>query len=85
MNEQIGLALTHMSACTLCMQTSMTNVVIAFQTTAVELMKQLSSSTSRHAKHLLTAVRFNIGRAYFQGYGVPRQSDSEAEKCVGKM
>ena len=85
MNEQTGLALTHVPACTLCMQTSMTNVVIAFQIAAVELMKQLSNSTSRHAKHLLTAVRFNIGRAYFQGYGVPRQSDSEAEKCVGKM
>ena len=47
-------------------------------------MKQLASSTSRHAKHLQSAVRFNIGRAYFQGYGVKPQSDSEAEKYVGK-
>ncbi|KAL8615817.1 hypothetical protein ACOMHN_048525 [Nucella lapillus] len=48
--------------------------------TAVELMQKLASSTSRHAKHLLPGVRFNIGRAYFQGYGVKPQSDSEAEK-----
>lgn len=47
---------------------------------AVELMKYLAASTSRHAKHLQNAVRFNIGRAYFQGYGVTRQSDLEAER-----
>jgi hypothetical protein len=46
------------------------------------MMKRLATSTSRHAKHLLNAVRFNIGRAYFQGYGVRRQSDDEAEKFV---
>ncbi|KAK7109033.1 LRP2-binding protein-like [Littorina saxatilis] len=47
---------------------------------AVELMMKLSNSPSRHSKHLLSAVRYNIGRSYFQGYGVKRQSDSEAER-----
>ena len=69
-----------------CVQISVTNSVLLFlQKGALELMKALSNATSRHAQHLLTAVRFNIGRAYFQGYGVKRQSDSEAEKCVDKM
>ncbi|KAK7488339.1 hypothetical protein BaRGS_00020498 [Batillaria attramentaria] len=47
---------------------------------AVKYMERLANSKSSQARHLLPAVRFNLGRAYFQGYGVKPQSDSEAEK-----
>ena len=80
---QLCLGLAHVPAC---MHANISDKFYYhfFQKTAVALMKQLASSTSRHAKHLQSAVRFNIGRAYFQGYGVKPQSDSEAEKYVGK-
>lgn len=47
---------------------------------AIKYMEQLACSTSRHARHLLPAVRYNLGRAFFQGYGVKHQSDKEAER-----
>ncbi|KAJ8311837.1 hypothetical protein KUTeg_010609 [Tegillarca granosa] len=37
-------------------------------------------SDSNKVKHIIHAAQYNIGRAYFQGYGVERQSDKEAEK-----
>ncbi|OWF38358.1 LRP2-binding protein-like [Mizuhopecten yessoensis] len=47
---------------------------------AIEYLKKIESSNAKHAKHLVRAAQFNIGRAYFQGYGVHRQSDEMAEK-----
>lgn len=47
---------------------------------AVEYIRKIAMSEEKRAKHLLCAARFNLGRAYFQGYGVERQSDAEAEK-----
>ncbi|XP_061170542.1 LRP2-binding protein-like [Saccostrea echinata] len=44
---------------------------------AVEYLKKIALSDSKHAKHLKFSALFNIGRAYFQGYGV-KQSDDEA-------
>ncbi|XP_062569240.1 LRP2-binding protein-like [Saccostrea cucullata] len=44
---------------------------------AVEYLKKIAHSDSKHAKHLKYSALFNIGRAYFQGYGV-KQSDDEA-------
>ncbi|XP_005095624.1 LRP2-binding protein [Aplysia californica] len=45
----------------------------------IKCMIQITSSESRLCKHLVPAARYNIGRAYFQGYG-GQQSDTEAEK-----
>jgi len=45
----------------------------------IESMKQIALSESRLAKHLIPAARYNIGRAYFQGFG-DQQSDQKAEK-----
>jgi len=42
-------------------------------------MMKIASSTSPRVKHLLHAAQYNIGRAYFQGYGV-RRSDDDAER-----
>lgn len=42
-------------------------------------MKQVAASTKPSAKHLIHGAEYNIGRAYFQGYGV-RTDYQEAEK-----
>ncbi|XP_060578569.1 LRP2-binding protein-like isoform X2 [Ruditapes philippinarum] len=47
---------------------------------AVEYMRKIALSDDKRVKHLIGAAQFNLGRAYFQGYGVGRQSDVEAEK-----
>ncbi|XP_046565674.1 LRP2-binding protein-like [Haliotis rubra] len=49
-------------------------------TLGVEYLMHIATSTVRQAKHLKHAAEYNIGRAYFQGYGVRRQSDEEAER-----
>lgn len=46
----------------------------------VECMMQIAKDTSKKAEHLIRAAQYNVGRAYFQGYGVRRQDDKEAEK-----
>ena len=45
-------------------------------------MMKVCNSTSPKAKHLLYAAYYNIGRAYFQGYGI-RRCDDTAERWVG--
>lgn len=47
---------------------------------AVEYLRKIALSDNKQAKHLRNAAQFNIGRAYYQGYGVQRQSDKEAER-----
>jgi hypothetical protein len=42
-------------------------------------MLQVATSTSPQAKHLIRCAQYNVGRAYYQGYGV-RRSDEEAER-----
>ncbi len=42
-------------------------------------MMKVASSTSPKTRHLLRAAQYNIGRAYFQGYGVIH-ADDEAER-----
>lgn len=44
-----------------------------------EYMMVIATTSSKKAQHLLRAAQYNIGRAYFQGYGV-KQSDELAEK-----
>ena len=51
-----------------------------FQKKAVDYLRKIALSESKQAKHLCCAAQYNLGRAYFQGYGVKRQSDAEAEK-----
>ncbi|CAH1784642.1 unnamed protein product [Owenia fusiformis] len=46
---------------------------------ALEYMLDVANSKSILSKHLIHAAQYNVGRAYFQGYGV-RQSDEEAER-----
>ncbi|XP_041371308.1 LRP2-binding protein-like [Gigantopelta aegis] len=46
----------------------------------VEYLMKIATCNSKKVKHLLHSVQFNIGRAYFQGYGVKHQSDEETEK-----
>lgn len=41
-------------------------------------MKEIAESTNPDAAHLLHNAQYNIGRAYFEGFGV-KQSDKEAE------
>ena len=43
-------------------------------------MYQVATATSTHAKHLIPFAQYNVGRAYFEGIGVNKQSDKEAEK-----
>lgn len=47
---------------------------------ATEYMRKIALSNDKRAKNLIHAAQFNLGRAYFQGFGVPRQSDHEAER-----
>ncbi|ESO98363.1 hypothetical protein LOTGIDRAFT_84170, partial [Lottia gigantea] len=49
-------------------------------TEGMECLLKVASCKSKSVKHLLPALQYNIGRAYFQGFGVKRQSDAEAEK-----
>lgn len=44
-----------------------------------ELMYKVATSTILQAKHLVHAAQFNVGRAYYQGFGVKRSED-EAER-----
>jgi len=44
-----------------------------------KLMREIASSCEKSAEHLVRAAQYNMGRAFFQGYGV-RQSDDMAEK-----
>lgn len=47
---------------------------------AVEHIRKIALSEDRRARHLVCAAQYNLGRAYFQGYGVDRQSDQDAER-----
>ena len=44
-------------------------------------MMRVVESDCKKARHLLRAAEYNVGRAYFQGFGV-KQSDQQAEKLV---
>lgn len=47
---------------------------------AIDYLRKIALSDAKPAKHLQNAAQYNIGRAHYQGYGVQRQSDKEAEK-----
>ncbi|XP_076104258.1 LRP2-binding protein-like [Mytilus galloprovincialis] len=47
---------------------------------AIEYLKKIAHSDSRQTQHIKRAAQFNVGRAFFEGYGVGRQSDEEAER-----
>ena len=46
-------------------------------------MMEVAKSKSIRAIHLKHYAQYNVGRAYFEGYGV-QQSNEEAEKYAGK-
>ena len=51
----------------------------SFQEKGFKLMLELAKDTSKEGRHLVRAAQYNVGRAYFQGFGT-LQSDREAEK-----
>jgi len=47
----------------------------------VSIMRRIAGLAGEvEAKHLAPAAKYNIGRAYYQGVGVEKQSDEEAER-----
>ena len=50
----------------------------------MEYMKIVAGCKKMSAKHLIHGAEFNIGRAYFQGYGI-RTDYREAEKYVNVL
>ncbi|XP_064600109.1 LRP2-binding protein-like [Liolophura sinensis] len=47
---------------------------------AVDLMMKVATSDSKQCRHLVHVAQYNLGRAYYQGVGVQRQSNTEAER-----
>jgi len=43
------------------------------------LLKEVAESTNPDATHLIPFAQYNVGRAYYEGFGV-KQSDEEAER-----
>ena len=54
------------------------------QKRGMEYMIQVATCTAKKAKHLVRAAQYNVGRAYYQGFGI-RQSDENAEKWAEIM
>lgn len=52
------------------------------QKCAVEYLTKIAHADAKQAQHLKRAAQYNIGRAYFEGYGVKRQSDEQAERYI---
>lgn len=50
-----------------------------YQKKGFEYMLKIANSTNKRASHLVPFARYNVGRAYFEGFGV-KQSDKEAER-----
>lgn len=46
----------------------------------VEYLRKIATCDAKNVRHLVRAAQYNLGRAYFQGYGVERQSDQDAER-----
>lgn len=46
----------------------------------IEYLMKVAASDSKQAAHLVHSAQYHIGRAYFQGYGMNRQSDLDAER-----
>lgn len=44
-------------------------------------MKEIAESTNPDASHLIHNAQYNIGRAYYEGFGV-KHSDEHAEKWL---
>ena len=42
-------------------------------------LKEIAQSTSPEAAHLIPFAQYNVGRAYYEGFGI-KQSDLEAER-----
>lgn len=43
------------------------------------MLKEVAESTNPDATHLIPFAQYNVGRAYYEGFGV-KQSDEEAER-----
>ena len=46
-----------------------------------QLLKEVAESTNPDAAHLIPYAQYNVGRAYYEGFGV-KQSDAEAERWL---
>ena len=47
-------------------------------------MMKIATSEDVEAAHLKHSAMFNVGKAYFEGFGV-KQDDKEAEKLAKKV
>ena len=52
---------------------------MSLQIKGFEHLKEVAESTNPDAAHLIPFAQYNIGRAYYEGFGV-KQSDKEAER-----
>lgn len=57
-------------------------VYLLLQKTGFEYMLQVASSDAFRAKHLVRSAQFNVGRAYYQGFGVKRSEEQAEKYCV---
>lgn len=44
-----------------------------------QFLKEIAESSSTDAAHLIPFAQYNVGRAFYEGFGV-KQSDAEAER-----
>merc|ERR1719209_2548222 len=49
-------------------------------TTTTMATTTITTTSMTTSNHLIPPARYNIGKAYFQGFGVLRQSEAAAEK-----
>ena len=54
---------------------------ISFKKRGFDLMMEVATNTQKKGRHLVRAAQYNIGRAYFQGFGC-KQSEKLAERYI---
>ena len=54
-------------------------ILCSLQVKGFELLKEVAESTNPDAAHLTPFAQYNVGRAYYEGFGV-KQSDKQAER-----
>ena len=55
------------------------SISCSLQVKGFEHLKEVAESTNPDAAHLIPFAQYNIGRAYYEGFGC-KQSDKEAER-----
>lgn len=55
------------------------SILCSLQVKGFEHLKEIAESANPDAAHLIPFAQYNVGRAYYEGFGV-KQSDKEAER-----